>query len=233
MGRVLLASPLRRQILWMQVRTRVIDDLTVGFTRDGGRQIVILGAGFDDRAVRLLPDLAGARVFEVDHQATQARKRRVLEERQVETPGVAYVSWDFERDPLGELPSRLRAEGLDFNRPTLTLWEGVIPYLTEAAVAVTVDAVRVWSAEGSRFVLNYLERRRIEAGSLFHHLVARIGEPLRFGWAPDDLPGWLSARGFALISDRGDAELASELLAPRWAAAFHDYGSRIAVAMLK
>src|ERR1700677_2967112 len=44
---------------------------------EGARQIVVLGAGLDTFAYRLEPS-EGLRVFEVDHPATQAEKRRRL-----------------------------------------------------------------------------------------------------------------------------------------------------------
>src|SRR5688572_19904017 len=40
-------------VLYMQVRTRAIDDAVCAFVEAGGKQIAILGAGFDCRAVRL------------------------------------------------------------------------------------------------------------------------------------------------------------------------------------
>ena len=87
----------------MQVRTRVIDDVMLDFVRAGGRQVVLLGAGFDCRALRFERELEGATVFEVDHPATQSKKKRVLEgERGAHTE---YVAWDFESRPLSELTS--------------------------------------------------------------------------------------------------------------------------------
>jgi O-methyltransferase involved in polyketide biosynthesis len=54
----------------MQVRTRLLDDAVRNFIDAGGRQLVLLGAGFDCRALRM-PELDCAQVFEVDHPATQ------------------------------------------------------------------------------------------------------------------------------------------------------------------
>ena len=60
-------------------RTRMIDDeVAAAMGERGNGQCVLLGAGFDTRAHRLLA-LTGCRVFEVDHPATQAVKRAVVE----------------------------------------------------------------------------------------------------------------------------------------------------------
>src|SRR5262249_25735248 len=124
----------RDHVLGMQLRTRVLDDVLLGFVAQGGRQVLLLGAGFDCRAARFHPELSGATVFEVDHPATQAKKRRVLADLGAESAPVAYLAWDFETAPMADLPGRLAALGHDPERPTLTLWEGVTMYLTPDAI---------------------------------------------------------------------------------------------------
>ncbi len=230
-GRVLLATPLRRLLLWMQLRTRAIDDIVLDFARRGGRQVVVLGAGFDVRAVRLASGLGGAKVFEIDHPSTQERKRRILATAGVDA-GAKLLPWDFERDPVAELPGRLVARGLEPARATLTIWEGVIPYLTESAVAATLSAVRALGSERSQVILHYIEKRRIESHTPWHFAATWFGEPLRFGWDPAELPGWLARRQFALESDRDDETLAAELFPQGWAGRFRfdGAGGRIAVA---
>ncbi len=205
-------------LVTVQVRTRLLDEALLGFVDAGGAQVLVLGAGFDARAARFADRLQGARVFEVDHPATQARKRALLPE----APSVRYLPWDFEAQPVRELPAALAALGHDPARPTLTLWEGVTMYLTEGAVDETVRAVRALSAPGSRFVLTYVERAALTKPSAAHRVVARlvrgVGEPLRFGFAPPELPTWMAARGFALEHDVSFQDAAALLVPARYAA---------------
>jgi len=119
-------------------RTRLIDDAVLEFVERGGRQVLLLGAGYDCRAQRLTDRLADARVFEVDHPVTQARKRAVLGEPQSST----WLAWDFETRALEALPAALAAVQHSAAEPTLAIWEGVSMYLQEPTVDATVRASR-------------------------------------------------------------------------------------------
>lgn len=218
---------------YMQVRTRLFDDELRSFLAAGGRQVVILGAGYDCRAARFATLLAGARVFEIDHPATQERKRRVLAADGT-APPVTYVPWHFERRALGELPGALAELGLDRSQPTLTVWEGVTMYLSPEAIDATVAAVRELGGDGSRLVFNYLTRSMLNRPSAFIRLaraaVASVGEPFTFGWEPDELPGFFAARGWRLARDTDLGDVCDAMLPPHVAARCNFRERHIAVA---
>ena len=210
---------LKQWILYMQVRTRVIDDALRTWVAGGGRQLVLLGAGYDTRALRL-PELADSRVFEVDHPATQHRKQRVLAQIHAESPST-YVTWDFETRAMDDLPDVLEEAGLDRKKPVFTIWEGVTMYLTDAAIDASLRAIRAWSAPGSKLAMTYFTKSRIEQPTLatraLKAIVGAFGEPWRFGWVPDQLPAYLEARGFRLEQDIAMQDAARELLPPAYA----------------
>ena len=218
-------------VLYMQVRTRVLDDAVREFTAGGGQQMVILGAGYDCRALRL-EELRGAAVFEVDHPATQGRKRDVLARIGVHSPS-RTITWDFEERPMAELPGALAEAGHDATRPTLTLWEGVTMYLTEPAIESSMRAIAALSAPGSRLAMTYFNRARISRPSLTTRaiaaLVARVGEPWRWGWDPAELPAWMAAHGFTVLRDVSLADAARELLPPDLARRVDDPERRVAI----
>src|SRR5438132_13323966 len=92
--------------MWLGLRVAYLDRI-VGLAIDqlSVRQVVILGAGYDTRAARLVR--AGVRFFEVDHPATQAAKRERLG-KLVGYPGDAatYVTCNFEvEDAIARLPA--------------------------------------------------------------------------------------------------------------------------------
>lgn len=221
--------PLHSLVLWMQVRTRFLDDELLRFVSAGGRQVLLLGAGFDARAARFANALGEVTVFEVDHPATQAQKRGVLSRRGAPSARVVYVPWDFENRPLGELPDHLASLGHDRAAPTLTIWEGVTMYLTDRALDASVAAVAALSAEGSPFAMTYMTPdtlRRMRTMLPF----LRRSEPFRRGWERGAIGGWLAERGFSLREDHGSAALGNRYLPARYAPLFGE-GRRVAVAV--
>jgi methyltransferase (TIGR00027 family) len=219
-------------VAYMQVRTRVIDDALRRFVAEGGRQLVLLGAGYDCRALRM-PELSEVRVFEVDHPATQAHKQAVLARCEATSPAT-YVTWDFEARPVDELPDALVAAGLDAAAPTFTIWEGVTMYLSEPAIDASLRAIARWSPPRSTLAMTYFARTRIEEPSWATKLVAAVvstlGEPWRWGWKPEELSGYLAARGLALVDDVAIADAARELWPPELSALVADPERRVAFA---
>jgi methyltransferase (TIGR00027 family) len=217
----------------MQLRTRALDDVLFEFIASGGRQVLLLGAGYDCRAVRFAHLLGEANVFEVDHPVTQRHKRNIVSEAGLNSPA-RYVAWDFERDGLSGLGQRLAQEGLSRTHRLLTIWEGVTMYLSESAIASTFDLVSKLGAKGSWLAFNYLHRRALDLPDVEQKLTQRIarsvGEPHRFGWEPDELSSWLQARHYVRMSDHTDRELARRHLSPIAAEHFAAENRHVAVA---
>jgi methyltransferase (TIGR00027 family) len=128
--------PERRPLrLFIAMRSCLAEDSARRAIENGVRQILVLGAGLDTFAYRLEPT-HGLRVFELDHPATQAEKRRRLAEAQIAEPAhVSYVAHDFDR---GSMKAALKAAGLDPDRGAFVLWLGVTPYLTGEKVFATL-----------------------------------------------------------------------------------------------
>ena len=221
----------RAWILYMQVRTRILDDAARTFVEQGGSQVVLLGAGYDCRALRL-PELDDAQVFEVDHPATQGHKRATLEKLGAASPA-RYVTWDFETRPMEDLPEALAEAGHDPRAPTLTIWEGVTMYLTEPAIDASLRAIRDWSAAGSELAMTYFAKSRLTRPSFatraIQAVVARMGEPWRWGWVPEELPEFLEDRGWELVDDIAMRDAARAFLPPELAVEVNDPDRRIAL----
>lgn len=135
----------------IRLRTRFIDDAVREGIHEGVQQLVILGAGFDMRALRL-PEVerSNVRVFEIDTPDQMTRKRAVLTEAGLSIPTFdVYVPFEFEE---GDFTSTLRAHGYE-DRRTLWVWEGVIGYIDEPAIDRSLRIMA--SGAGSRLVFTY------------------------------------------------------------------------------
>ncbi len=162
-------------------------------------QVVLLGAGLDTRAARLASQ--GVRFFEVDHPDSQADKlERITKLDGYPRDAATYVTCDFERDDFIE---RLVASGFAADRRTLFVWEGVTPYLTEAAVRGTLKRLASGAHPESVVVFDHL-RKKIVAGDVkdardkeSRDFVGELGEPLR--WGCDDILPVLYEDGFRRV----------------------------------
>lgn len=202
--------------LWLALRVAYLDHLVgTAVDRLSARQIVILGAGYDTRAARL--PRAGVRFFEVDHPATQAAKRaRLATLDGYPIDAATYVTCDFEtEDPIAQLV----AAGFAVREPALVIWEGVVPYLTEAAVRATATRLAAGLDPRSLVAFDYVGKnyaaghKMTPADLETRAYVGELGEPIRYG--TNDVLPMLYECGFRWVRTLDFNELALELV--------HDY----------
>ncbi len=121
----------------LAARTRFFDGQVIAAIAAGTEQIVIVGAGYDDRALRFRTK--GVTFYEVDHPSTQRDKLRRLRAMQAATEDLVLVSADFRCD---DVPSVLAKGGHKAESPSLFVCEGVIVYLDRKTVATLLAALR-------------------------------------------------------------------------------------------
>jgi len=183
----------------MALRTVAIDKAVRDAMARGAKQLVILGVGYDGRAWRM-PELAGSRVFEVDHPATQGAKRAHVAELRPPTGVITFVAIDFEQESL---ESVLECAGHDRSIPTCWIWEGVVMYLTHDAMRATLTSVAARSAPGSTLIVNY---HTVHRGFISRLIFWLIGEPQISAWTPDAMAADLRSAGFVVREDTGMAD---------------------------
>jgi methyltransferase (TIGR00027 family) len=198
-------------------RTRLIDEGLQGALARNIRQVVILGAGFDCRALRI-PGMQAARCFEVDHPATLKAKHEKLRQARPELrPEIVAVQIDFNRQSLREV---LSAAGFNNAWPTVFVWEGVTNYLSAEAVDVVLKFVAsCWV--GSELIFTYVHKSALDGSGTFGDApkllrsLEKIGEPWTFGLDPKDLESYLQARGLKLRCDTGAQEYRAKYMTSR------------------
>jgi methyltransferase (TIGR00027 family) len=200
---------------WVVARTRYIDEV---FARVAPSiaQVLIMGAGYDSRAIRFRDELRNARVFELDAPAPQADKRRGLELRKLDVPeNLTFVPVDFETESAAE---RLAAAGFLPGKPTLFLLEGLTMYLEPATIDETFKLIAASAGPGSVLVFDYAYAAVIEGkGSGYgaagvSEFVARAGEAWRFGIAKGGLGEFLARYGFEAIDEASSETLEARYL---------------------
>jgi methyltransferase (TIGR00027 family) len=138
----LIASPRARNIL---ARTAPIDAAVIAALRQGISQVVIVGAGYDDRALRF--KTPGVRFFEVDHPSTQADKLLRLERIEAGSPDIVLVPCDLQADDVGAL---LSTYGHDCARASVFVLEGLLVYFDTATISSILSRLRGRACEASR-----------------------------------------------------------------------------------
>lgn len=171
---------------------------------EGFQRIVILGAGFDTLGIRLAGEWAGIEIIEADHPATQAAKRTTLADKRVELPeNLSFIPLDLTHEDLPLFQAR----------STVFIAEGLLMYLPEARVSGLLKNLREKSNGRVRFIFSFMTRWP-DGGCGFRPrstLVERwlgwCGEPFLWAIGPEELGGFLEARGFKLVRLARTAEL--------------------------
>jgi methyltransferase (TIGR00027 family) len=195
-------------------RKRYADDRVAQAVTDRVEQMVILGAGLDTRAYRLVAP-AGVPAFEIDVPANIVYKEQRLRRIYGRLPEhVALVAVDFGVDDLGVA---LGAHGFRLEQRAMFVCEAVTQYLTEDAVRRTL-AFLSHAASGSRLIFTYVRKDFLDgtnqngAQGLYRDFVAK--RVWRFGIDPEHVGGLLQEYGWAEREQVGRAEYAARYLEP-------------------
>lgn len=194
---------------FLTVRPRLVDDLAVKLSSEGLDQIVILGAGFDTMVLRIHESLANVIVFEVDHPATQSIKRKTMQ-RLGQPENLRFVAVDFEK---GDFRQKLIEAGFDTKRHSFLIWVGVSYYLTERAVANTMEQLARLGNAGTTLVWDYLLAEVVNGATTNRNALSkarkaeRLGEPWLFGLEISQVAAFVEQFGFRPVKDYSPEEL--------------------------
>jgi methyltransferase (TIGR00027 family) len=205
------AHPLGARIRWfIAARSRFAEDALTVAAGNGAHQLVVLGAGLDTLAYRT-PLAERLHIFEVDHPATQAWKRQLLNDASIPLPEtLRFVAVDFERETLADA---LGAAGFDPAQRSFFCWLGVVPYLSEPAVFSTLAYIAGLRG-GAEVVFDYANPAgAVAAGGRAAHQaladhVAAAGETFQSYFDTPRLCAELTALGFDRVDDLGPEAIA-------------------------
>jgi methyltransferase (TIGR00027 family) len=121
----------------VRIRTKYLDDMLEKQIASHFRQVVVLGAGLDTRAVR--KRAAGVRYFEIDDAATLKMKQTRYEELHIDAD-VTFIPGNYVTDGVIAL---LKQNGFDADLPTYFIWEGNTMYLPLDSIKHLLAELRV------------------------------------------------------------------------------------------
>ncbi len=188
---------------WVVARTKYIDDWFVGIAREGFKQVLILGAGFDTRAIRFADELSGARVFELDAGSTQIIKTTQFKARGINLPDyVTFLPVNFELETITE---KLKKAGFRTDLKTLIVMEGVLQYIRPGAVRATLSSLSQLTPPGSRLICDFANASFFQTEvdvygkTGMQSILKRYGETFQFGVAETEVEPFFDQMGFRLV----------------------------------
>src|SRR5215217_2017991 len=162
--------------LYIVIRTRFFDDfLLSSCLSTGARQIVLLAAGMDARAFRISwpPQ---TRLYELDRPEVLAAKETVITRTGARPACERHaIGADLGRPSWSEA---LLEAGYEAREPSVWLVEGLLFYMSEAAVHLLLDAVRALASPGSRLSADLVNEELLRSPTLWPLLSTFAGRGL-------------------------------------------------------
>lgn len=193
---------------YIVLRTKYIDEIFCVAVNQGFEQIVLFGAGYDTRGIRLRGNHEPISVFEVDIEATQTQKRNTIKQP---TP-ITYVAADLNQPGVKEL---LLKSGFKVRRRTLFVMEGLLMYLDVTAIDELFTFMSESGGNGSEIVFDYIRSEFVTGHAReglveARKIVADFQETWRFGMIDESVEDFLIKRGIHLIELMDTTALASK-----------------------
>jgi len=183
------------------LRARYFDDHSRQCVKEGYEQVVLLGAGYDSRYIRL-PEFQRTTIFELDLSSTQVIKKALTRRLYGKLPNnVVYVPIDFSKDSVTE---KLMAAGYQTHGKTLFIWEGVTLFLNQAIIEETLGRLAELG-QGNRIIFDFVPPELVDDETDYKgnrqllKLCADVQEPLTFGCQPERMKGILNSVGYDKI----------------------------------
>jgi methyltransferase (TIGR00027 family) len=196
------------------------------------RQVLVVGAGYDTLAYRLANEHSDVDFWEVDHPATAKVKQKALDAMIIQQQqscstraannNMHTLRADLTRTNLSE--EFAAQPNYNPDRPTLVIMEGLLYYLTEQDVKALFADIAKMVGAGSIVAFNFCEwsaanqcpdiggGRKNNQTRILERL-AKVGEPMRWGVAPEDLGEFFRGTSWEVMAVTPMAALGRERLA--------------------
>ncbi|TWW01420.1 class I SAM-dependent methyltransferase [Chitinophaga pinensis] len=183
-------------------RTRLVDVMAVNTIQDEGiNQVIVFGAGYDCRSLRLRMKKR-VQFVEIDHPGLQTQKRDILFNTKAgKEATVNYIPADLNTQDLDQVIPQLFQKG---HYKTMFIWEGVTNSLT-APVAPKVFEFFKRFRPGTIIIFTYVDKEMLEHPEKFTgaasvtRLLQRNNEFWNFGIDPANIKTFLASYNMELL----------------------------------
>jgi methyltransferase (TIGR00027 family) len=195
---------------YLIARTKYIDNVFDNIP-ENTEQVLILGAGFDSRAIRFKDKLKGKKVFELDSDHTQKAKIDQFKKRNIEFPkNLKFISINFDQESLVE---KLEESGFRKDKTCLFILEGLLMYLDENSVKDLLEILNRFAGKNSIIVFDFvyasvIDNKNDRFGEKdIVRAVTLAGEKWAFGIEKDKIEEFVNKYGFELIDKSNSKKL--------------------------
>jgi methyltransferase (TIGR00027 family) len=185
-------------------RTRLVDVMTVNTIQDEGiNQVIVFGAGYDCRALRLHMRKR-VQFVEIDHPDFQAEKRAILSrspDRNGRETMINYISVDLQTQDLDQVIPQIFQKG---HYKTMFIWEGVTNSLTDPVAPTVFDYFKRFRP-GTIVIFTYVDEavlqhpERFSGAASITRLLHRHNERWNFGIDPANIGKFLASYNMELM----------------------------------
>ncbi len=206
------------EMMRLTLRKRFFHDETRKFLEEDGKQLLIVGAGYDTLGLRMADSFPNSEVVEIDTTPTAQMRKNAIDKLRIERNNHTVIGADLGRERISEV---LRdVANWDTDEASIVVAEGVLMYLDSDEVRTFLHEIKTVSGNRCRLVFSYLtadERGRPEMGKLSvlsRQMLALMGEPLRWGVKEGELDGFLENEGFRVLEPSSRYDLGDRYLRP-------------------
>lgn len=192
-------------------RTKYIDEVFSKAIKNGFEQIIIFGAGFDTRAIRLIKGDANIKIWEIDQPQTQSVKIQQYKNKHISiNPNNIYISLDLNNMSF---EGALNKTGFKKDKKTLFIMEGLLMYLDTNSVDALFKEIDELGCKGSEVVFDYIYssytegKKKEKGGPSAKEIVEKIDERWRFGIEEEKIENFLKDKHLKLVEQLNGQDL--------------------------